>query len=210
MDRGGRARDDGVMSQIPGAPQDPSPSQGPPPGGPGGPVPPSAPAHGQPGYGQDAPRYGQPSYGEPGQGAPGYGPPAAGGAPVAEMAPDQQRLWAVLAHLSPLVAALLGAASAGFFYTGWIGPLVIFLVLKDRGIFVRRQAAEALNLQILFTVIYLVGVLLGLVTLTIGFIVVVPVLVILGIVVLVLQIIAAVRANQGVDHRYPINWRLVR
>lgn len=186
MDPGRAARDDGGMSQIPSAPQEPPASGQVPPGQ----VPPGAPQYGQ-----------QP----PGQ--PGYG-----AAPTVtnEMAPDQQRLWAVLAHLSPLVAALLGTASAGSFYTGWLGPLVIFLVLKDRGIFVRRQAAEALNVQILFTVVYLVGILLGVVTLGIGLLVTVPILVVIGIVLLVFQIIAAVKANQGVDYRYPLSWRLVR
>lgn len=181
MDPGRAARDDGGMSQIPSAPQEPpAPGQVPP----------------------GAPQYGQQPPGQPGYGA----------APTVtnEMAPDQQRLWAVLAHLSPLVAALLGLASAGSFYTGWLGPLVIFLVLKDRGIFVRRQAAEALNLQILFTVVYLVGIVLGFVTLTIGFIIIVPILIVLGIVVLVFQILAAVKANQGIDYRYPVSWRLVR
>jgi hypothetical protein len=213
------------MSQIPSAPQEPpasgqvppsAPGYGPPgygqqpPGQPGyGQQPPGQPGHGPQGYGQQP--YGPPTYGPPGQGAPGYGAPQAGGAAAAtELAPEQQRLWAVLAHLSPILAALLGTASAGAFYTGWVGPLVIFLVLKDRGIFVRRQAAEALNAQILFTVVYLVGVLLGVVTFGLGLFITVPVLVVLGVVLLVFQIIAAVRANRGIDYRYPVNWRLVR
>ena len=184
------------MSQIPGAPQDPTPPPGPPGYGPPQVGPP-------PGYGSQ-PGYGQQPYGQPSGGYSG------GAVPGAEMAPAQQRLWGCLAHLSGLVAALLTLPSAGLLYAGALGPLVIFLVLKDRGVFVRRQAAEALNFQILFSAIYLVGSLLTVLTLGFGGFLAVPVLVALGIVFLVFQVIAAVRANQGVDYRYPFTWRLVK
>ncbi len=175
------------------------PQHGPPPG--------QQPTYGQASYEQ--PTYGQPSYGQQpyAQQQGGYGQPLSG---TVEMAPDQQRLWAMLAHLSPFAAALLGIATGGTVFLGALGPLIIFLVLKDRGVFVRRQAAEALNFQIVFTIVYLAGILLGLVTLGIGFLLVVPVLVIVGIAVAVFQIIGAVKANQGIDYRYPLNWRLVK
>ena len=165
------------------------------------------PAHGQqpPSYGQQPPSSGQqpPFGGEP----PSYGTSG----PAAEMSPSDQRMWGMLAHLSAIASALvLSAFSAGVIYLGAVGPLVVYLVLKDRGIFVRRQAVEALNFQILLTVVYLAGVLLSVVTLGIGLIVVVPLAVVVGIVALVFTIIAAVRANQGIDYRYPITWRLVK
>ena len=184
------------------------------------------PAHGQqpPPSGEQPPAYGQqpPAYGPPpayGQQPPSYGQPPSGGqppaygtaGPAAEMSPSDQRLWGMLAHLSAIVSALvLSALSAGIIYLGAVGPLVIFLVLKDRGIFVRRQALEALNFQILLTVVYLAGVLLSVVTLGLGLIVVVPLAIVVGVVALVFTIIAAVKANQGIDYRYPINWRLVK
>lgn len=188
----------------------------------------------QPPYGQprdqQPPRYEQPSYEEPAYGQPSGGRPTYGEQPsdqpaygqqpysqpsqplsgTVEMAPDQQRLWGMLSHLSPFAAALLGIATGGTIFLGAVGPLIIFLVLKDRGVFVRRQAAEALNFQILFTIIYLVGVVLGIVTFGIGLFVTVPLLIIVGIVVAVFQIIGAVKANQGIDYRYPLSWRLVK
>ena len=142
---------------------------------------------------------------------PGYG--AAASEPVpgrAVMRPDQQRLWATLAHLSPIAAGLLTVATSGFLWTGVLGPLIIFLVLKDRGGFVRAQALEALNFQIIPTIVYVVGFLFGVITFTFGFIITIPIMVAVGIVVLVFQIIAAVRANQGVEYRYPLSWRLVK
>ncbi len=176
------------------------------------------PTYGQPSYDQST--YGQPSYDQQQPSQPRYGQPRYGQQPydrpgqpltgTVEMAPDQQRLWGMLAHLSPFAAALLGIATGGTIFLGAVGPLIIFLVLKDRGVFVRRQAAEALNFQILFTIVYLVGVVLGIVTFGIGFFVTVPLLIIAGIVVAVFQIIGAVKANQGIDYRYPFNWRLVK
>lgn len=151
--------------------------------------------------------------------AQGYGPGWSGqqespGQPLSGtvlMRPDQQRLWATLAHLSPIAAGLLlTPVSGGFLYAGMLGPLVIFLVLKNRGGFVRGQALEALNFQIIPTIVWVAGALLAAVTFGLGLIVAVPVLVVVGIVALVFQIIAAVRANQGVEYRYPLSWRLVR
>ena len=117
------------------------------------------------------------------------------------MAPDQQRLWATLGHLSPLL-------------TGFAGPLVLFLVLKDRGSFVRHHSAEALNLQITLALVSLAGTVVGgvltLVTLGLAAFVLVPVAAVFAVVVLVFQVLAAVKANQGLDHRYPLTLHLVR
>ena len=132
--------------------------------------------------------------------APGpYGEAPLTGTPV--MAPDHQRLWATLGHLSPLVTSLFG-------------PLVLFLVLKDRGSFVRHHSAEALNLQITLTLLSLggtvVGIALAVVTFGLAGIVVVPAAALLGVVVVVLQVLAAARAHQGLDCRYPFTLRVVR
>lgn len=139
--------------------------------------------------------------------APTSGEPLSG---TVLMRPDQQRLWATLGHLSPLAVWVLGLATAGILYTGALGPLVLFLLTKDRGSFIRHQAAEALNFQIVLTIAYLVGVVLVAVTFGIGAFVVVPVGVVVGIVALVFQVIAAVKANQGIEYRYPVSWRLVK
>lgn len=117
------------------------------------------------------------------------------------MAPDQQRLWATLGHLSPLL-------------TGFVGPLVLFLVLKDRGAFIRHQSAEALDLQITLALITLAATVVGgaltLVTFGVAALVIGPLAAAFGTAVLVFQVIAAVRAHQGLDHRYPLTLRPVR
>lgn len=139
--------------------------------------------------------------------APATGEPLSG---TVLLRPDQQRLWATLSHLSPIAAAPLTAGFAGFLYTGALGPLVIFLVLKNRGSFVRTQALEALNFQIIPTIVYVVGFVLGTITFGFGFIITAPIMALVGITALVFQIIAAVKANQGIEYRYPVSWRLVK
>ncbi|MGQ7296865.1 DUF4870 domain-containing protein [Quadrisphaera sp. KR29] len=141
----------------------------------------------QQGYGQQG--YGQQPYQQ------GYQPAYQQGA---EMTPQDQRLWACLSHVSAIASSLIGLT--------FVGPLVIYLVLRERGQFVRSQSAEALNFQILVNIVALALGVVTVVTLGLGALLYVP----LGLVALVFVIIAAVRANQGVDYRYPLNWRLVK
>ncbi len=87
-------------------------------------------------------------------------------------------------------------------FTGFIGPLIIWLVKKDSSPFVDDQGKEALNFQILAfiaTAACLIGLCIA------------PFL-IAGVQIarITLTIIATVQANQGTAYRYPINWRLVK
>ncbi len=131
---------------------------------------------------------GQPSYG-PGGGQPPYGQPYGTPAPQPEMSPSDQKLWATLVHLSGLFIA--------------IGPLIGYLLLKDRGQYVADQSREALNFQI--TV--LIAVVVGTVTSVIGIGLII--LFAAWVVGIVFAILAAVQANKGVWYRYPISWRIV-
>ena len=119
-----------------------------------------------------------------------------------------ERQWGMFAHLSMLAAGLLTSAVGGW---GWfIGPLIIWLVKKDTMPFVADQAKEALNFSLLVTAVFVVLMLLGFVTLGVGFLVTVPVMVIVGIAALILTIIAAMKANDGIRYRYPINIRFIK
>jgi uncharacterized Tic20 family protein len=106
------------------------------------------------------------------------------------MSPDEQRLWATLGHLSGLVFQI-------------VGVLVLYLVTKDRGPYIRSQAAEALNFWI---TVYLAGLVsFALIFVLVGFLL----LAALGVAAIVLPIIAAIAANRGEDYRYPATLRLV-
>ena len=111
--------------------------------------------------------------------------------PVPELKPaeptTEDRTWALLAHLSAILF-------------GFLGPLVIWLIYKDKSPFVGDQAKEALNFQLAAMIAALVcaatciGVLL------------VPVI---GVGALVYSIIGGVEANKGVYYRYPYTIRMI-
>ena len=130
--------------------------------------------------------------------------PSLVGAPSAE-----ERQWALFAHLS----ALLGAILTGAFGGGWgcfIGPLIIWLVKKDTMPFVDDQGKEALNFNITVAIASLILLLLSIVTLGVGLIIAIPLWIILGIAWLVFTIIASIKANEGVRYRYPFTLRLIK
>ena len=126
------------------------------------------------------------------------------GAPSAE-----ERQWAMFAHLS----ALLGALLTGVWGGGWgcfIGPLVIWLVKKDTMPFVNDQGKEALNFNITVAIAFVVLFLLSVMTFGIGLVIAIPLWFIIGIAWLVFTIIAAIKANEGVLYRYPFTLRLIK
>ncbi|WES63277.1 DUF4870 domain-containing protein [Microbacter sp. GSS18] len=116
---------------------------------------------------------------------PPYGPP-----PTPSMSPADEKLWATLIHLG------------GLFF-GFLAPLIGYLVLKDRGPFVRAHTATALNFQLTLLIVYVAGYILAFVI--IGFFV----LMAAGILALVFSIIAAVKAHQGQWYQYPMTIRFV-
>jgi len=117
------------------------------------------------------------------------------------------RQWGPLATAGPaggtdprtmaMLAQLLGLL------TGFLGPLIIYLVNGEKDPFVRHHASEALNFQITLFIAYLVSALLMLVL--IGFLLLPAVIV--G--AYVFGIMATLAANRGEWYRYPINIRLV-
>ena len=114
----------------------------------------------------------------------------------APLRPDQERLWAMLAHLLSFVAAYIAL--------GFIAPLVVLLVFGPRSAYVRAHAVESLNFNLSWLVYAIVGVVL--IVLGIGILI----LLALGIAYVFLVIIASVRANNGEFFRYPLTLRFIR
>lgn len=106
------------------------------------------------------------------------------------MRPDEEKLWAIGAHIGPLVL-------------GIIAPLVIWLVFRERSTFVDRHAKEALNFQISYLIYFLVSFVLIFVLIGILLMIVV------GVAWLVFMIIATVKAANTEDYRYPLIFRFV-
>jgi uncharacterized protein len=107
-----------------------------------------------------------------------------------QLSPADEKLWATLIHIGGI-----------FFY--FIPSLVGYLVLKDRGPFVRAHTATALNFQITMAIAAVVGGILTIVL--IGFFILIAV----GVLILVFSIIAAVKANQGLAYQYPLSIKFV-
>lgn len=96
-------------------------------------------------------------------------------------------------------------------FTGFVGPLIIWLIKKDQSRYVEVQAKEALNFVISWA-IYMFGLFI------LGFLLMVIYIGCLfsllgGLVVIgyyVFAIIGTVKANQGIIYRYPANLRLIK
>jgi hypothetical protein len=106
------------------------------------------------------------------------------------MNPSDEKLWATLIHVGGILF-------------GFLPALIGYLVLKDRGPFIRQHTATALNFQITLLIAYVVGSIL--------------IVVLVGIVIMFLAwlaaiifgIIAAIAANNGQPYTYPLAIKFV-
>jgi len=122
--------------------------------------------------------------------------------PAEEISKDA-RTMAMLAHLSALAGYFIPLGNV-------IGPLIVWLIKKDEMPFVDDQGKEALNFQITVTIALLLCVIVGVATCGVGFVLTGPLMIAIGIVALVFTIIAAVKANEGVAYRYPMNYKFIK
>jgi len=153
-----------------------------------GPESPQPPQDPQQPYGQQPPPGAQQPYGQ--QPPPGYGQPMYVPGP-APMRPEDEKLWAIGAHLGPLVL-------------GIIAPLVVWLVFKDRSAFLDRSGKEALNMQLSYLIYFLVA---GFSILLLVGLLLLPVV---GVAWLVLMIVATVKVSSFEDYRYPLIFRFIK
>lgn len=84
-------------------------------------------------------------------------------------------------------------------FTGFVGPLIIWLIKKDESAFVDRHGKTALNFFITLTIAAFVSVILIIVL--IGLLLLLAVMVV-GI---VFPIMAAIKANNGEEYTYPLS-----
>ena len=127
-------------------------------------------------------------YGPPPQ---GFGPPPQGYRPgQPPMRPDEEKLWAIGAHLGPLVL-------------GFVAPLIVWLVFRDRSAFLDRTGKEALNMQLSYLVYFFVA------GLTVFLLIGLALLPLVGLAWLALMIVATVKVANFEDFRYPAIIRFV-
>lgn len=118
---------------------------------------------------------------------------------------QEERQWALFAHLSALLGALI-TGGIGLF----VGPLVIWLIKKETMPFVDDQGKEALNFNITMAIVGVALVVLTVITFGIGMLLTIPVGLAATVAWLVFTIIAAIKASEGVSYRYPLTLRLIK
>jgi len=117
--------------------------------------------------------------------------------PATPLTSSEESRWVVLAHIGGLLS--------------FIGPLVVWLVYRDRSDAVERESKEALNAQVTYAAaalaVYIVGGILTIVLVGILFIVAAMVV---QLIALALAIVGAVRANSSGSYRYPFTYRFIK
>ena len=121
-----------------------------------------------------------------------YTPPAGPySAPPPPLRPEDEKLWSTLTHLGGIVF-------------NFVPALVVYLLFKDRGPFIRAHSQTALNFQLTLLIADVIG---GATTfLGIGFLILLAVFVVR----VVFGILAALAANSGRFYRYPVTIEFVK
>ena len=105
---------------------------------------------------------------------------------VTPLSPSDEKLWATLVHVGGILF-------------GFLPALIGYIVLKDRGPFIREHTATALNFQITATIAAVVSIPLWFIFIGIFLTLAVTVL------VLIFSIMAAIAANNGQSYTYPLS-----
>lgn len=122
--------------------------------------------------------------------------------PSSVPAGSDERIFAALAHLSAAIAWVLSAGWLNF-----VGPLIIWLLFRDRSPFVRKAAAGSFNFTLSMTIGGVIGWILvfTVVLAPIGFLMIAA----SGILAIVLGVIGAWRTLGGKGFNYPWHFRLL-
>lgn len=98
---------------------------------------------------------------------------------------SDEKTWSILSHVGGIIL-------------NWVGPLIVFLIYKDRSAVIRQHSVAALNFQLTILIGYIVGFILSIVF--IGFLVVLAA----SVLSIIFGIMAALAANEGRAYKYPI------
>lgn len=167
---------------------------------------------GQPGaYGQPGPQQQRPTApnGQPIGGSTLAGVPLKGPHPEGAYQQGSAGYW----HADPDERQMAMWNGVGILLLGWLMPLIIFVIYKDRSAFVREHSRQMLNTNISYS-LYLIGlaVVFGIITIvTLGFGAIVFVLYFVPVIALyIFAIISAVRGNNGEGYRAPLTIDMVK
>lgn len=114
-------------------------------------------------------------------------------------ASSDEKTWALIAHFGGAAGMFISGG-----WLGWVGPLISLLAKGNQSPTVRAHAVAALNFQLLWSIVGVVGWLLA--CIVIGFLAV-GLAVALGV---IFGIVAGVKANDGQLYQYPLSARFVK
>jgi uncharacterized Tic20 family protein len=108
------------------------------------------------------------------------------------------RMWAMFCHLAGLCNFILPAIG------NIIGPLIIWQLKKEEHPFVDTNGKEALNFQISITIYAIISL--------ITFVICIGPFILATVIIfdLIFLLIAAVKANNGLEFRYPLTIRFIK
>lgn len=149
---------------------------------------------GSPRYAQQPPAQSYAGYGQFDAPQPGYGPSAA---------PEEERGAAIVAHLSAPIAFVVSAGWLSF-----VGPLLVWLIYKDKSPLTRRAAAGAFNFNVAFWIVNLIAWVC--IFTVIGAVIGIPLLIISFLVAAWTHIRGALRARDGLPYDYPFQLPILR
>jgi uncharacterized Tic20 family protein len=112
---------------------------------------------------------------------------------------SEDKTWALVAHFGGAAGALIGAGVAG-----WIAPLIALLARGNQSPVVRAHAVAALNFQLTWTIVGVVGWIFT--CIIIGFFGVIAAMLI-GV---IFGIVAGVKANEGGFYSYPLSIPMIK
>lgn len=116
--------------------------------------------------------------------------------------PPEDRSAAALAHASTLIAMVVSAGWLSF-----VGPLVIWMLYKDKSPYVRRAAAGAFNFNIWVNIAMVIGwiMCITIVLLPFG----IPLMIFAALIQIFAHIRACLRALNGEDYTYRKQFRIL-
>jgi uncharacterized Tic20 family protein len=143
-------------------------------------------ANAQQGSGQQG--YPQQQYGQ----QPGYPQQPYPGQPYqAPVSESDEKTWGIISHIS-----------IPFF--GFVGPLIAYLIYKDRSEWLKQVTTEALNFSILYSIAYVISVI------TVSFVIGLILWPLVFIVALIFCILGTIAASKHEFYKYPINIRFIK
>lgn len=115
------------------------------------------------------------------------------------MPTQDERNMAMFCHLGAFAGFIIPIPFAGI-----IVPLIIWQIKKDQSAYIDMHGKESVNFQITMAIAFLISFVLVFVLIGI------PLLIGLAIFDLIIVIIAAIKANEGTEYRYPFSLRLIK